>query len=441
MSMMSRSLMNVAPVVLDPVRGPQKVIMALLATISALMIFLLIWSSFARLDITAVGEGTVVPSSHIQVVQNLEGGILREVLVREGDRVAEGDVVAQIDDTGIASSYREDLSTYRALLATAARLTAESEGVDLIFPDDLKSAQDGTTLMKAETSLYESRVAGLHDAIEVFQRQEEQARQAIDDAGERIVHLDAKRTSAVAELRIVNRQVNAGVMSVVEKLKLERLIAETDGGLSNARGEIRKAEIDLSELTARIAERRSQFVSEAREDLAQRKAELAALSERLVAHRDRMGRREVRAPANGIVKRVATLTSGAVIEPGGTIMEIVPLDDTLLIEAKISPSDIAFIHAGQEAKVRVTAYDFSVYGALPAHVERVGADTLTTQDGVRYYSVMVRVDDAALEERQADLPIIPGMLSQVSVITGERSVIGYLLKPVLKLKDRALQER
>lgn len=439
--MMTRSLMNIAPVVLDPVRGPQKIIMALLATISGLMIFLLIWSSFARLDITSVGEGTVVPSSHIQVVQNLEGGILREVLVREGDRVEEGQIVAQIDDTGIASSYHEDLSTYRALQATTARLTAESEGTALAFPDELKKAEDGPALMKSETSLYESRMAGLKDAVEVFQRQEEQARQSIDDAREQIVHLEAKRKASVAELRIVTKQVNAGVMSVVEKLRLERLIAETDGGLSNAQGEIRKAEIDLTELTARIAERRSQFISEAREDLAQRKAELAALSQRLVAHRDRMGRREVRAPAKGVVKRVATLTSGAVIEPGGTIMEIVPLDDTLLIEAKISPSDIAFIHAGQEAKVRVTAYDFSVYGALPAHVVRVGADTQTTQEGVRYYPVMVRVDDAALESRQANLPIIPGMLSQVSVITGDRSVIGYLLKPVLKLKDRALQER
>src|SRR3546814_822121 len=149
----------------------------------------------------------------------------------------------------------------------------------------------------------------------------------------------------------------------------------------------------------------------------------------------------MRAPANGIVKRIATLTPGAVIEPGGTIMEIVPLDDTLMIEAKISPSDIAFIHVGQEAKVRITAYDFSVYGALPGEVERVGADTVTLQDGTRYYPVTVRVDQQALKGRQANLPIIPGMISEVSIVTGSRTILGYLLKPVLKLKDHALQER
>jgi adhesin transport system membrane fusion protein len=433
--------MNIAPIVLDPVRGPQKVIITLLLTISGLMLFLLIWSSFAHLDITAVGEGTVVPSSHIQVVQNLEGGILRDVLVREGDHVKEGDVVAQIDDTGMASSYHEDLSTYQALQATAARLTAEAQGTDLSFPDSLVNAPEGAPLIKAETALYQSRLSGLEDSIDVFRQQEDQANQTIAEAREKLSHLEAKKRSALAELKIVTQQVNAGVMSVVPKLQLERLIAETDEAFSDANGKIHASEISLRELAARIAEKRSQFVSDAREDLAKRKAEMAALSQRLIVHRDKMGRREVRAPANGIVKRVATLTSGAVIEPGGTIMEIVPADDTLLIEAKISPSDIAFIHAGQDAKVRVTAYDFSVYGALPAHVERVGADTQTTPEGVRYYPVTVRVDQKALDSRQAHLPIIPGMLSQVSVITGQRSVIGYLLKPVLKLKDDALQER
>lgn len=439
--MIARALMSVAPVTLDPLRGPQKAIIALLVSIMGLLFFLFLWSSLAELDITAKGEGTVVPSSRIQVVQNLEGGILRDVLVREGDHVAEGAVVAQIDDTGAISSYREDLSTYRAYQATAARLTAEAEDQPLAFPKDLSDAADGTKLIAAETSLFQSRLTELRDAIAVFERQEEQATQTMEDAREQSVHLDAKRRSLTAEHALVSRQVADGLMSVVEKLKLERLIAETDEQLSKARGNIRGGEIQLQELASRIAERRSAFVSEAREDLGKKRAELAALSQRLVAHRDRVGRREMRAPANGIVKRIATLTSGAVIEPGGTIMEIVPLDDTLMIEAKISPSDIAFIHAGQETKVRITAYDFSVYGSLPGEVERVGADTVTLQDGTRYYPVTVRVDQNALKGRQANLPIIPGMISEVSIVTGSRTILGYLLKPVLKLKERALQER
>lgn len=439
--MSTRLLMNAAPVVLDPVRGPKQAVVTLLGIVAGILLFLLFWSAFAHIDVTASGEGTVVPSSHIQVVQNLEGGILRKVLVREGDRVAEGDVVAQIDNTGALSSYREDLSTYRAMQASAARLSAEASGAPLDFPADLRAAEESGALIAAETSLYESRMAGLADAVAVFERQEEQARETIAEATERIGHLEDKRRSLAAEHSLVSRQVRDGLMSVVEKLKLERMLAETDEALSKARGDIRAAEIQLQELASRIAERRSTFVSEAREELGRVNAEVAALSQRLIAHRDRVGRRDVRAPANGIVKRVATLTSGAVIEPGGTIMEIVPLDDTLFIEARMSPADIAFIHAGQEAKVRITAYDFSVYGALPGRVERVGADTQMTQEGAHYFPVTVSVDHEALEERQAELPIIPGMVSQVSVITGDRTVLAYLLKPVLKLKERALQER
>ncbi len=435
------NLLNVAPLVLDPVRGPQRAVITLLCVIAAIITFLLVWAGFATLDITASGEGSVIPSSQIQVVQNLEGGILREVLVREGDRVEAGDVVAQIDDTGIASSYREDLTTYRALQAMIARLQAEADGVELRFPEDLKTAPGGDTIIAAEIAFHESRVTELADAVNVLERQAEQARAAQEDAAERIGFLEEKRRSAASELALVTKQVNQGLMSVVEKLQLERLISDTDEKLSAARGEINRAGIELEELASRIAERRSGYVAEARAELGKHQAELAALSERLVAHRDRMGRRDVRAPANGIVKRVATLTSGAVIEPGGTIMEIVPVDDALLIEVRISPADIGFIFPGQDAKVRVTAYDFSVYGALPGRVERVGADTTITRDDQHFYPVMVRVDESALEERQADLPIIPGMIAEVSIVTGERSILGYILKPVLKLKQRALQER
>ena len=439
--MNTRFLMNSATVMLDPIRGPERAVIVLLSVVSGLLLFLFAWAAIAHIDVTANGEGSVVPSSHIQVVQNLEGGILRTVLVREGDRVAEGDVVAQIDNTGALSSYREDLSTYHALQARVARLAAESSYQPLSFPDELADMQEGPELIATETALYESRTQGLRDAITVFQRQEEQARQTISEAGERIVHLDDKRRSLAAEHSLVSRQVRDGLMSVVEKLKLERMLAETDEALSKARADIRAAEIELGELASRIDERRSSFVSEAREELSRASAELAALSARLVAHRDRVGRREVRAPANGIVKRVATLTSGAVIEPGGTIMEIVPLDDTLFVEARMSPSDMAFIYPGQAAKVRITAYDFSIYGALPGRVERVGADTLVTQEGVHYFPVTVSVDHNALEDRQANLPILPGMISEVSVITGERTVLGYMLKPVLKLRETALRER
>jgi len=435
------ALLNGSAAMLDPVRGPQRAVLVLLVTIALLFAFVLVWASVARLDVTASGQGAVIPSSQIQVVQNLEGGILTSVLVREGDRVLEGDVVAVIDDTGIASSYREDLTTYHALQATAARLEAEAQSAPLAFAAELSQVRGGAELIKAETAFHAARVTQLADTLSVLERQEEQASATINDAQSRLGHLEAKRRSASAELALVTRQVNQGLMSVVDKLQLERLIADTDEKLAGARGEIERATLELEELDARKAEQRSGFIASAREDLSRVRAELASLSERLVAHRDRVGRSEVRAPANGIVKRVATLTSGAVIEPGGTIMEIVPVDDDLSIEVRIAPADIAFVQPGQEAKVRVTAYDFSVYGALPGRVERIGADTIIDRDDSRFFPVTVRVDDSALEGRQADLPIIPGMIADVSIVTGERSILDYILKPVLKLKEDALQER
>lgn len=435
------ALLNGSAAILDPVRGPRQAVLVLLTTIAVLIVFVLIWASIARLDITASGQGAVIPSSQIQVVQNLEGGILTSVHVREGDRVTQGDVVAVIDDTGIASSYREDLTTFHALQATAARLEAEAQQAAPVFPAELSEVPGGRDLIEAETAFHAARARQLTDTLTVLELQEEQARATISDAQSRLGHLEAKRRSAAAELALVTRQVNQGLMSVVDKLQLERLIADTDEKLAGARGEIEVATFELEELDARKAEQRSGFVASAREDLSLVRAELASLSERLVAHRDRVGRSEVRAPANGIVKRVATLTSGAVIEPGGTIMEIVPVDDDLSIEVRIAPADIAFVQPGQEAKVRVTAYDFSIYGALPGRVERIGADTIINRDDSRFFPVTVRVDESALDGRQANLPVIPGMIADVSIVTGDRSILDYVLKPVFKLKEDALQER
>ena len=434
-------LINTTPVFLDPVRGPQRAILILVTLAATILLLFFIWAGVSHLDITAKGEGSVVPSTHIQLVQNLEGGILRDVLVREGDHVTKDEVVAKIDATDATSSYREDLSTYNALLGTAARLEAETSKHPLAFPDDLKNADGGKAIMASERSLFESRQSELQDAVTVFQRQEEKARQTISDRKDQLVHLRDKKTSLASEHKLVAAQVRQGLMSVVEKLRLERQIAETEEEISKANGEIRGATLLIEELESRIAERRSGFISEAREELSKTNAKLAALAQRLVVHRDKVGRREVRAPVNGIVKRVATFTSGAVIEPGGTIMEIVPMDDTLYIEARISPSDIAFIHEGQEAKVRMTAYDVSVYGALKGRVERVGADTVITREGARYYPVTIRVEQDALKTRQQHLSIIPGMVAEVSIVTGSRTILGYLLKPVLKLKENALQER
>ncbi len=421
-------------------RGPRRVVPLLLLLIVVFVGGLTAWARTVELDISAAGIGRVIPSSQVQTVQNLEGGIVAEVLVREGDRVEASQVVARIDDTGLASSLREDRSTYLRLSATAARLGAEAAGKPLAFDEEVTGSPEGGALVAAEEALFESRRQSLHDAVYVLAQEAAGARKAAASARSRGTHLEHRLKAVKEELDIVVHQVAAGLVSKVEALKLEGRIAEIEEQRTIARGEAAAAEARGEEAAAKIAEKRSAFVSAALEDLNQIRLKRSALKEKLVAHRDRVTRSNVRSPVKGVIKTLSVTTAGAVLKPGDPIMEIVPLEDALLIEARIDPRDIAFIRPGQEAQVRVTAYDFSVYGALPGRVERVGADTTVTRDEESFYPVTIRVDDARLPA-QEHLPIMPGMVADVSIVTGSRSILDYLLKPVYKLKERAWTER
>ncbi len=425
---------------MDPMRGPRRIIVLMLVVIAVFVVGLLLWAHFVKLDITATGIGQVIPSSHVQTVQNLEGGIITEVLVKEGDEVQADQVVARIDSTGLASSYREDYSIYLRLSAKAARLTAETASKPLIFPDFISEDHKGTTLILEERKQLESRLRSLADKVAVLSGVVKASGEAIANARSRIGNLQNRLGLVREELSIVAPQVARGLVSTVEELKLKGQIAEIQEQITVVRGTILSAQQNRQEAEDRMIQEKSSFANEALEELGRVKLELDALEEKLVAHRDRVTRRDVRSPANGVVKRVAATMAGAVIRPGDPIMEIVPVDDTLLIEARINPRDIAFIHSGQTAQVRITAYDASIYGALSGKVDRVGADTIQTREGESYYPVKVRIDDVQLSAH-ADQPIIPGMVADVSIVTGTRTILDYLLKPITKLKDRALTER
>ena len=370
-----------------------------LITIStALMLVALVWAWFGVLDEVSTGTGKVIPSSRDQVLQSLEGGILTELYVHEGDRVKAGQVVARLDATRSQSSVGESAARYRAALAAASRLRAEVNDDPLTFPDELKAYPD---LIASETRLYKTKRAQLNDSTKQF-----------------------KESLALAnkELAITQRLAKTGAASSVEVLRLQR---------------------DKSDLELKLTDMRSQYYVQAREELAKASAEADSLAEVIKGREDTVTRLTIRSPMNGIVKNIKVSTVGGVIPPNGELMNIVPLNDRLLIEARLSPRDIAFIHPGQRAVVKISAYDYAIYGGMNGVVESISPDTI--QDEVKpeiyYYRVFIRTDNDYVQNKAGKrFSISPGMVSTVDIKTGEKTIMDYLVKPFNKAKE-AMRER
>lgn len=354
------------------------------------------WAANAPLDVVTVGQGRVVPSSREQIIQSLEGGILAELRVREGDMVEPDQVLLRIDDTRFGASFREAGSRIAALRAANARLRAEASGTALSFPADVRAGQ-----AREETELYNSRRRQLEESLTALRRSHE---------------------LADAELRMTAPLVQKGVVPEVELLRLQR---------------------QVNDLLASLQERQNKFRAEARAELAKNEAELNALSEGNTARADQVRRTVVRSPVRGTVKRVRVSTLGGVIQAGQEIMEIVPTEDRLLIEARIKPADVAFLRPGLPAMVKISAYDYSIYGGLEASLEQISADTIRDdkKPDETYYSIQVRTRSPSLQGKDGPLPIIPGMTATVEILTGQRTVLDYLLNPLLKAKQSALRER
>lgn len=364
----------------------------------ALLAAFIAWASLFHLDEVTTGSGKVIPSSHEQVIQSLEGGIIHSLMVREGDIVERGQQLAQLDRTKTESSVLESESRLNAALATAARLKAEVNDTELTFPEEL---DDDVELVKQETALYQSRreslekgLAGLRQGAELVQR----------------------------ELSLTRPLVTQGAASKVEVLRLER---------------------QKNELENKITEMKNQYYVRAREELAKANAEIEAQRSVMKGREDSLTRLTFNAPVRGIVKDIDVTTVGGVIPPNGKLMSLVPLDDQMVIEAKISPRDVAFIHPGQKALVKVTAYDYSIYGGLEGEVTMISPDTL--QDEVKrdvyYYRVYIRTDSNHLTNKQGqEFPVFPGMIATVDIKTGSKTILDYLLKLLNKAKE-ALRER
>ncbi|MBA7731175.1 HlyD family efflux transporter periplasmic adaptor subunit [Citrobacter freundii] len=357
-----------------------------------------IWAYFGTLDEVSTGSGKVIPSSREQVLQSLDGGILAELTVREGDKVQANQVVARLDPTRSESNVGESAARYRASLASSARLNAEVNDLPLTFPNALNAWPD---LIASETRLYKSRRAQLADAM---------------------VELQDALVSVNKELAITQRLEKSGAASHVEVLRLQR---------------------QKSDLGLKITDLRSQYYVQAREALSKANAEVDMLAAILKGREDSVTRLTVRAPMRGIVKNIQVTTIGGVIPPNGEMMEIVPVDDHLLIETRLSPRDIAFIHPGQRALVKITAYDYAIYGGLEGVVETISPDTI--QDKVKpevfYYRVFIRTHQDYLQNKLGrHFSIVPGMIASVDIKTGEKTIADYLIKPFNRAKE-ALRER
>lgn len=412
---------------------------AMLWTMAAFFLIALIWASIATVDEVTEATGKVVPSSQIQVIQNLEGGIVSQILVQVGQVVKKGQLLMQLDETRFSSSDKENQGKLDSLQARIARLTAEAYNTPFEAPAQL--LKERPEIVEHEHSLYTARQQELRANLSVLQQQAGQRSQEITEKRFRETQLEQSLKLASQELAIARPLLSQGAASEVEVLRLERQVVDLRGDLATTRASIPRLAASVQETRNRIDGMNMKFRSDAMNELSQARTEFASSSAVDIAIGDRLARTSVRSPVNGIVKQIRVNTVGGVTQPGMELMEIVPLEDNLLIEARVRPADIAFLRPGQEAMVKISAYDFSVFGGFPAVLELISADTITNEKAEAFYLITVRTKSNTLTRSKEQMPILPGMLATVDIKTGKKTILDFLLKPIIKTKDKAFRER
>ena len=428
MSSASAAVMEQSP------RGGQQLLWAMLLFFIAMFM----WAALAYVDEFTRGEGKVIPSSYIQVVQNLEGGIIAEFFVREGEQVRAGQPLLRMSDSRFSSSLREADVTDEQLRIKLARLKAEARGQPFDVSVITGIEQE---LIDEELALYGSRRLELLSATTVLREQREQKQQELEELEAKRGQLERSYQLLASEVAMTKPLVKAGAISEVEVLRLERQANDLKGELTGAELALPRVQSSLNEAVEKLANAGLAFRNEAQKELNEVRSELSRLTETSSALSDRVDRQIVRSPVAGTVKRLLITTLGGVIQPGMDILEIVPSEDKLQVEARVRPADIAFLYPGQKAMVKVTAYDFAVHGSLQGEVVHISPDTIVDEEGDSYYLVRVETELAYLGRESAPLPIIPGMTVSVDILTGEKTVLDYILKPILKTKQLALRER
>jgi adhesin transport system membrane fusion protein len=427
---------NLSAAVLERSRGSSRLITY---TIVLMTLSFIIWARFAELDEVTRGVGKIVPTSKTQVIQNLEGGIVAEILVKPGDLVQYNQPLLKIDNKMFESNFGEHRLKLEDLKIRQARLLMESGLGAFKIEPELASARPD--LVQNEKTLLTSNLGYLETQVGILRQQMDQRQKEIAETTARIKHLTRNRDLLQQQITLTRPMVERGIESRTDFLRLEREMVNIQQDLETSQISITRIQSSISELEKKVTDLRQSFRGRAQKELNELMAQVAQMEEKQGPLRDQVTRTHVRSPVRGFVKQLFVHTIGGVVKPGMDLLEIVPEEETLLVEAKIMPADIAFLHLGQKAMVKVTAYDYSIYGGLKGSILDISADTMTEPNGMTYFLVTVRTDENYLGLPGKPLRIIPGMIVSVDILTGKKSLLDYLLKPLLRAKQNALTEK
>jgi len=427
-----------AAVLQKPAKTPR--IILYLAFIS--FSWLIVWASFAEIDERVKAAGRVIPSSKVKKIQNLEGGIVKEILVHEGEMVKKGQELIRIDNIKSRGSLGEKNAKYYALVAKSIRLRAEAN--DKNFDDSKVKGVVPKEYLESEYNLYLSDKSKIKSKVRVLQDQLRAKKNELNEIRSKIKFLKQSVALIQEEVNMKEPLVRQGIESRPEFLKLKRELTDKKNDYEAARLSIPRIKSEIAEIQSKITSARDDYKNKAREELSKTLGEISQVRELKNTLENEVSRTKVVSPVDGIVKKVDVTTIGQVIKSGDSMMEIVPVDDKLLIEAKVKPRDIAFLYPGQKANVKVTAYDFSIYGGLKGEVVSIGADSTvekTAKGEQSYFLVQIKTDKNYVEKNGKKGLIMPGMVVSADILTGKKTIMSYLLKPIIKAKQNALKER
>jgi len=408
----------------------------------------LIWASLSKIDELARGEGKVIPSEKIQTIQSLDGGIISKILVKQGEFVKVGQPLMNIDTTRFQASLDENKQAYLAVLASQVRLKAEnkfqlkSRNKKLVFPKNVFLKHKN--LVQNETNLYNARISEFRSTITILETQLAQKVQELVELKSKLRQLNDSKSLVQEEYNTVLKLVETGAKSKFDLLKTKKELNIIRGDIRATQASIPKAQYAIKESKNRIIEKIRNFKSEALGELQKVNSEIQKYKSKLISESDKLDKTIIKSPVNGFIKQLNINTIGGVVRTGMDLIEIVPQSDILLVEAKIDPKDIAFINPDLKAVVKITAYDFSIYGALEGKIIEISADSIIdkeSKDQKSYYRIVVKTDKNYLEKNGRKLSIIPGMIASVDIITGNKTILDFLLKPILKTKQDSLHER
>ncbi|MCL1889372.1 MAG: HlyD family type I secretion periplasmic adaptor subunit [Desulfovibrionaceae bacterium] len=423
--------------------------------IISFFIIMIIWAGLAEVDEVTHADGQIIAAQRLQAIQNLEGGILSDLFVREGQIVSQGDILARLDNESAASMYRDAVSRALENQASILRLRAELADEEPVFPEsasawlgELMDANISADIESWAKNVFEDQAAtwrarrGQREAeLMLLRAQHDQRRHELEEQRVRLRQLEANLELAQEKMRVITPLAESGSYSKVDYLNLQSQVVSLQGEFDSLMAAEPRIRAAVEETERRIAFREAELASNVTDEINRRRLELASLRETLSAGGDRVSRTELLSPVRGSVRQIYINTVGGVVKPGESIMDIVPLEGALLVEVKVRPADVAFLEIGQTAMVKISAYDFSIYGGLPGKLEQISADTIEDRRGDVFYQARVRTESNAIVYQGKELDIMPGMLATADILHGKKTILDYILKPVLKTRQRALRER